>query len=86
MDQTAKIYRYCWKDDLKINKRAKFESDIVWGTSQDTAPQICEILQPFFIPPSPQHTNVCKILRLSWEPYLDPGKFAEFKAHFSAGC
>ena len=53
MDQSAKIYRYGWKEDLKIDKRAKFESDTVWGTSQDTDPQICEILQPFFIPPSP---------------------------------
>ena len=28
MDHSAKVYRYCWKEGLKINKRAMFESDM----------------------------------------------------------
>ena len=41
-----KIRRHHWKENLKIGKIAKFESDLL-KTNEDTAPQSREILQTF---------------------------------------
>ena len=46
MDKLAKIHRDCWKEHLKINKVAKFESDML-KTNKDMHPQSRKILQTF---------------------------------------
>ena len=45
-DKLAKIRQHGWKEQLKISKVAKFESDLL-KTYEDTAPQRREILQTF---------------------------------------
>ena len=67
MDILEKISRHHWKEHLKINETATFESD----ASEDIAQQSCENLQTFvwwegvgqFVPPT-HHTKVCKMSRL----------------------
>ena len=44
MDQLAKIHQHRWKECLKINKAAKFESDML-KTNEELHPQSREILQ-----------------------------------------
>ena len=46
MDQSRKIRRHHWIERLKINKIAKFQSDLL-KTNDNTAPQSCKILQMF---------------------------------------
>ena len=46
MDKFGKIRRHHWKERRKINKIAKFESDLL-KTNDDAAPQSREILQTF---------------------------------------
>ena len=43
MDQLVKIHRRRWKKSLKINKVAKFESDML-KTDEDMHPESREIL------------------------------------------
>ena len=45
-DKLAKIRQHGWKEQLKISKVAKFESDLL-KTYEDTALQRREILQTF---------------------------------------
>ena len=69
MDTLGKIRRHHWKERYKIDKIAKFESDLL-KTYEDIAPQT-------FVwwggggphrgappPPSPPHTNVCNFSTL----------------------
>ena len=46
MDKLGKTRRHHWKQRLKINKIAKFESDLS-KTNEDIAPQKREILNMF---------------------------------------
>ena len=46
MDKLGKIRRHHWKERLKINKIAKFESDLL-KTNEDIASYSREILQTF---------------------------------------
>ena len=45
-DQLAKIYRHCYKEHLKISKRAEFEGDMS-ETSEDVALQSRKVFQTF---------------------------------------
>ena len=77
----GKISRHHWKEHLKINETATFESD----ESEDIAQQSCENLQTFvwwegvgqFVPPTTQTSVKCRDFK---GPYLR--KF--FTNHFQA--
>ena len=81
MDMLGKISRHHWKEHLKINETATFESD----ESEDIAQQSCENLQTFvwwegvgqFVPPTTQTSVKCSDFK---GPYLR--KF--FTNHFQA--
>ena len=44
MDKLRKIRRHLWKELLKINKSAKFESDLL-KTNEEIAPETREIVK-----------------------------------------
>ena len=57
MDKLRKIRRHLWKEHPKINKIAKFESDLV-KTNEEIAPETREIVKKNWIflgncPPTP---------------------------------
>ena len=59
MDKFGKICQHHWKERLKINKIAKFESDLL-KNSEEIAPLIHKISQTFVwggLKTCPQHTN-----------------------------
>ena len=60
-DQLANIHRHHWKECIKMSKLAKFESDMS-EVSKDIVWIYVWWVQT--CPPTPPHTNVCKMLRL----------------------
>ena len=68
MDKFGKIRRHHWKKRYKINKIAKFESDLLKTYERYGASNVCmggsggQVCAP--PPPPPPHTNVCNFSTL----------------------
>ena len=69
MDKLRKIRRHLWKEHPKINKIAKFESDLV-KTNEEIAPETRKIVK--------KNWDFCKIWMIirSWETVHLPLPYA----------